>query len=467
MSIEETEIDEFSESEINLRDERVPNLGYALVCSLFAFLFSIGSCYFALFSISFNKGLSSIPEEYNIDPSICLPLLPSKYLLPHSILFPVTYKDANKSFKTTSLIYLFESEFRRKAIQRGLLSYENYLEFSTDNYLQSLKQMSEKELNIGDPQGNFCYIGEPNMIVANSSNFEASFLPNSFLSKGIDKSMFKFTITSSAIVRGIESIKRMLTSQAKPLVYSFRVPNRIIEANCIGNGNCTKCKDNEKCQEYIIYDENLNFGIGGKFSVGDPASMVIVGYNDNIPIETENGVTIGGLILRGRNPNIGHSYQYLTAQISAAQESTICHAPKIVKGDLKCLKSKKRAEECNATPLECIDDRFCDKSLNYSLSIDNQVVVVGGDVVDMSFIPLSLIQEVLAPKHMKTKLCGYFLLPYYVVEEMEKHSTAPFANDAMYMSISYNNIPDSDKTVSNSKLSFSNISSFLFNDISL
>ena len=78
----EPNIENFSETELEI-DEQVPNLGYALVCSLFAFLFSIGSCYFALFSISFNKGLASIPEPYLDTATKCSPLLPTKYLVPH------------------------------------------------------------------------------------------------------------------------------------------------------------------------------------------------------------------------------------------------------------------------------------------------------------------------------------------------------------------------------------------------
>ena len=85
----------------------------------------------------------------------------------------------------------------------------------------------------------------------------------------------------------------------------------------------------------------------------------------------------------------------------------------------------------------------------------------------MSFIPLSLLQEVLSPKHAKTKACGYFLLPYYVIDEMEKYSSSSFANDALFMSISYNYVPSDDPTISKLKLSFSNISSYLFSDISL
>lgn len=468
MSDEENEIDDFSEAEINLDEERVPNLVFALVCSLFAFLFSIGSCYFALFSISFNKGLSSIAEEYGVDTSICLPLLPSKYLIPHNLLFPVTYTDANETFKYTSIIYLFEAEFRRKAIQKGLFSYSNYLEFSTENYLNNLKILNgNKGLHVGDIINEFCHIGEPNSIILNSSVYSESFLPNSYLTKEVDKSAFQFNIASSKVVRGVEQIKKMLTNQNRPLAYSFVVPNRIIEANCKEKGKCSKCEKDSECQQYIIKDEELNFGIGGKYFAGDPASLVIVGFNDNFPVETEDGVTRGGLILRGRKPGIGHSYQFLTDQISLAQESTICHAQRIQKGNKKCLLSAETAEECKATTLLCVDDRFCEKNVNYSLSTDNQVVKVGSEVIDMSFIPLSLLQEVLKPKHANTDMCGYFLLPYYVVDEMEKYASSSFANDAMYMSINYNHVPSEDTMISGIKSSFVNISNYLFDDISL
>ena len=364
---------------------------------------------------------------------------------------------------------MFEAEFRRKAIQKGLFSYSNYLEFSTKNYLENLKIINEnKEIRVGDRIGNFSFIGEPNLIALNSSQYIESFLPDSFLSKESEKSAFQFSITSSKIIRGIEAIKRMLTTQARPIAYSFRVPNRIIEANCSEKGKCSKCAKDGECEKYVIRDEELNFRVGGKYSPGDPASLVIVGYNDNIPVETENGVTRGGFILRGRKPGIGHSYQYLTDEISPTQESSICHTPKLQKGEQKCLEKAQNADDCKATNLICVDDRFCENNASYALATNNKVIKIGDGVVDMSFIPLPLLQEVLSPKHAKTKACGYFLLPYYVIDEMEKYSSSQsFANDALFLSISYNHVPSDDPVISKSKSSFSNITSYLFSDISL
>ena len=521
----EPSIEDFSEIDLDL-DERAPNLGYALVCSLFAFLFSIGSCYFALFSISFNKGLANIPESYLYTASKCTPLIPTKYLVPNSYIFPVTNEDTADNFRYTSYIYLFESEFRNRAIQKEIFDYSQYLIFSTSHYISKLKQVYDvSDIDIDQSVGEFSSIGEPSSLLVNTSNYSDAFLPKSLIlsiadlgsknqqPEGINetsdtlnsdnqtkykrktqksmqrkplsseqinakKQIFSFSITESSVIRGTEGIKTSLAVQGRPVAYSFRMPVRQIRALCTEKGNCRKCNDSDKnCEFYNVSDNELHFGIGGEFVPGDPTALVIVGYNDNIIIEKENGnFTKGGFIMRGRKKGIGHSYQYYTDQITARQESELCYSPsKPIPGNIECLLSLngKAPTMCNdATPLTCVDEQFCNLTDTYALassSVDESLYVnVDKNItVDFSFIPQTLREQVLMPpKASNLTYCGYFFLPYSVIDEMEQNACSRYANEAIYLSISYNNIQQ-DAIYEEDIRTFKNITVNLLNSLEL
>ena len=525
----EPNIEDFREADLDL-DERAPNLGYALVCSLFAFLFSIGSCYFALFSISFNKGLANIPESYLDTASKCNPILPTKYLIPNSYIFPVTNNDTTGNFRYTSYIFLFESEFRHEAIQKYIFDFDEYLTFSTSYYISKLKQLySLSEIDIDQSVGKFSSIGEPSSLLVNISNYSDAFLPKTlslsvsqletnkklqneinnqnmsfyYSRKSKDKSktkylkqekaysgdqintkkeIFSFSITESSLIRGIEEIKTVLAMNGRPIAYSFRIPIRQTRAVCKEKGNCRKCtSNNEKdCKTYNISDNELHFGIGGDFVPGDAISLPIVGYNNNIIVEKDDGnITKGGFILRGRKNGIGHSYQYYTDQITPEQESQLCYSPsKPVAGDLDCLLSLEtsNSSKCNinATFLTCIDEQFCNLTDTYALSStlseDNEEIYVNIDkniTVDFSYIPKTLLEQVLIPpKAQDTSFCGYFFLPYYVIDEMEQNSCSSYSNEGLYLSISYDKIR-MDPIYENDIKTFKNITVNLLDSLEL
>jgi hypothetical protein len=75
-----------------------------LILSIIAFLFSVGCCYFALFSVSFRHGLVSSATEHPQMETECLKPLAIRYSCPEWQLFPTQIDTSRWARWASSLI---------------------------------------------------------------------------------------------------------------------------------------------------------------------------------------------------------------------------------------------------------------------------------------------------------------------------------------------------------------------------
>ena len=208
-----------------------PSLVSALLCSIFSFLFSIGCCYFAIFSISFRSGLYDSTKDFSQYDTRCKDSIPYKYLVNHSYLFPVNYSlNNNITSKISWFLYMLESHYRILANKQEIFSNDHYLKFSEKIVLEALS----KSFNVSEDDfiinfGSLCnqsYIGHPMEIAKSLENDEKlrkSAFPLCF-NESMSENPFSFHLVSTNISKGIESIKRRIVENGRPVFLSFKRP---------------------------------------------------------------------------------------------------------------------------------------------------------------------------------------------------------------------------------------------------
>lgn len=250
-----------------------------LFISIFSCLFSIGCCYFALFSISFRRGLINSANKIVEMQSECLKPIPSKFFLSSSCIFPCKTSTPIPDAKwSNAIIFSLESQYRSQGISLQYIDIDEYVSFSEKHYAMftskamnvDSSQISEKIGQIYD-NNNQIIFGAPENIVffnnqkytfeaitensisilnnkaVNSSNhskkseiiksrqptsqsylFNRTIMPEkASLSEEISSNPLEYGLSSVKRIVGIETIKRALISSSRPIPVAFQLPSQI------------------------------------------------------------------------------------------------------------------------------------------------------------------------------------------------------------------------------------------------
>ncbi|OHS93630.1 hypothetical protein TRFO_11615 [Tritrichomonas foetus] len=251
----------------SLEPPRPPhNLVSILIISIFSCLFSIGCCYFALFSVSFRRGLTTSANNFVEMQSECLKPIPSKFFISsHNYIPCKTAEPRSHAHWSNAIIFNLESQYRSQGIANSLLEDDEYVSFSEQKFASHVsdllnipiarlnKRISQilslnndenvsQTIIVGSPENLFFYCN----ISHYKYNFNQTIMPEeSEAGEPISTNPLEFNLFNVRRINGIESIKRTLISNSRPLLVSFKVPQRsfYIEADD-GEFQCPKDSSN-------------------------------------------------------------------------------------------------------------------------------------------------------------------------------------------------------------------------------
>lgn len=425
------DFDEFEELD-NMRNGSsfTPTLVISLLFGIFSFFFSIGCCYFALFSFAFQRGLkyNSKRSFYTNSSDYYGIALPFKFIIESKYLFPVNY-----SINTTSeawiygLSYIIETSLIDNLEENNMFQINTYYNFSSDNYADFLSShfgITRESLSesIGKLYRGFTYYGDPMMFIELCREFGVY-----FISKLYEALLSEVCYVSSyTVYRGVGQIKYALFKYEKPLILSYYFPK--VKIPFSKNHTSVSEFDISSDSDYItveLPDEKTQCFPSLDYNSSElPVTSSIVGYNDNFNFRYNGKKYKGGLIIRGRNPYVGHSYQYYMEEISPRQEELICG-------------------KVNKRLYRCVNSFFCNISLVYE-RVDDKIYsrtelvdqTTSENQIDLSLVPDEYLDSIM--QSVETSgYCGYSFLPYDLFYNMEKRSSSSFGVNAYLINMTW------------------------------
>ena len=429
----------FDEEEESNQSESPPTLVSALLCSIFSFLFTIGCCYFAIFSISFRKGISDSSRNFKESDNSCEDFYPLKYSVNYSFIYPI---NKNSEFGEnldifSGIIFLLESQFRIIADELNIFSFTEFLSFSSKTFFNPILKFYNITLtyfnnNYDKILNKNLILGSPLTFLNISKNSYLSAIPT-FLNNNLTLiNPILFKLNNIKIMRGINSIKQSLIKSGRPLIFSFKYPLQIYYFDCNSQKNCKICNDSQlNCFKYKIPTLEIFNNIEYDYNNGPLVIYSIIGYNDNFLYPYKNFESNGGFILRGSTNNY-FSYKYLFDEIDINQEINLynfLNFPNNWKINLELL---------------CNNDNFCNKSSKYFL-ISNFLEINNGfykakflEISNFNYtheigpFPFQLFQSIFLPLNNLNSSyhCGYHFLSYSTYEKMLTHSMNLFTPQA-------------------------------------
>jgi hypothetical protein len=201
-----------------------------LVMSILAFLFSVGCCYFALFSVSFRHGLVSSAARHAAMESDCLKPIPARFLCRHR--FPNRHHNESHAKWTAPVLFTLEAQYRGQGVADRLLQPNQYVLLSGDSFAEMaaahhsttvdnlsahIGRRGQSALPVGAPENLRAYVPAKDPCRSVHPIAETSFKK---------PSPIEFEITSLSRHSGVEHIKRSLSTVGRPFPVSFRMPNR-------------------------------------------------------------------------------------------------------------------------------------------------------------------------------------------------------------------------------------------------
>jgi hypothetical protein len=325
----EVELADLDEQLIAGQDPTQPhNLLSTLILSIVSFLFSVGCCYFALFSVSFRHGLVSSATEHAQLETECLKPLAVRYSLPDTVLFPTEINTSRWMRWASSLIYTLEAQFR----PAGCLREYEYARFSADRYADNLVTFHKSSLSnfskrIGRLYDSLIWGSPENIGQYSGAGYELPWIWP-LIDSSSSRKPFQISGTISSISRysGVETIKRAISSAHRPFPVSFRMPNTLFWIpNASSPTSCPSQTGNCSLHSFPPPTSILVDDPRGSFALGEFLTMAIVGFNDNFIISLPTGEQLkGGFVLRSGFNNNEHSSQYFFSALIDDQEEKLC-----------------------------------------------------------------------------------------------------------------------------------------------
>ena len=419
------------------------NLFTTLMISIFSCLFAIGCCYFALFSVSFRRGLITSTTKIALLRSECLSPVPSKYSVPSYFLVPFKYESVDNFSKwCRPIVYFFEAMYRGQGYLSEYMEENEFVKFSEHNFamvFSSYLGMSIDSItkNLGNVNESNVVIGSPESIVLFLDDEKSSsslFVPNGFVPSSSAQGFIQFSIGGIKRVNWAESIKKTLIASMHPLLVSLRLPKRKLYLNDAEFELPLK-------SSIIIEDTSI-----GNQTVKDPVIMAIVGYNDNFIYAVNSSYFFkGGFVLRSGYLDNEHSREFFMNEITSIQENMLCVDDSDISNwnttTLECIKSNLNASKCNSTELKCVDERVCNTNLKYVYTGSNNTFIEWSNslephIVQIDF-PSEYLYSVIRPLNLseKSPFCTYSFIPYEVVKNILSMEFGTFLFDTIDINV--------------------------------
>lgn len=251
-----------------------------LFISIVSCLFSIGCCYFALFSISFRHGLINSASKIVELQSECLKPIPSKFFLSSSCILPCkTFTPIPEAKWVNAVVFSLESQYRFQGISLQFLEVDEYVSFSENHYAfyaseamnVDASRITEKIGQVYDNDKFIIYGAPENIVFFNNQKYSFDrFLSSGPKNKNVKKDFIfsqnsakeslnlkqkmksksyffnqtimpekasksedattnplEYGFSSVKRIVGIETIKRALISSSNPIPVAFQLPSQI------------------------------------------------------------------------------------------------------------------------------------------------------------------------------------------------------------------------------------------------
>jgi len=259
---------------------------------------------------------------------------------------------------------ILEASYRRNGLAKGFLKKNEYVSFCEQAYGLGLIKYCQENPNdihcLGGPPTNNTYDGQPEWIYYMQDGVKKYVLPHSLcpykwedeeqyecpgLEDAVKNNPLSFEVKGIESAYSIDSIKRLLYRKEFPLTFSHVVLESTSIVPCddprsyvYGSEQCTTCANpctkssNGCCAKIVVpgYTSEGVFSTYGEYVVGGGHAMVLVGWNDEMAVETgipgkEAERAVGGFIIKNSwNTTVGHSAEYWAQRHSLLDETAIC-----------------------------------------------------------------------------------------------------------------------------------------------
>ena len=459
--------------------------------ALVSLIMSIGALAFAARNMALSK---KEVEKINVfNPGKPIPTsfwVESKFVSP----------SGDRKDRDTSLYFqitdYFESFYKKKALEKKTLSNTEHLKFSTQHVIEEIEKSKQKITNFEDFISFLKSQKSKQSIFVPETCCEYSQKDNekcSYASKCPNIFDFSFSNDPKALfaTTNIRDVKQKLVESEMPLTITFsRLKERYFaicnESNVFSSTETCRREDiqctntpGKHCTplDFDINGEFFNdiaFRRGGRTIVGENVSALVVGYHDSFVPKSIVNITNketprGGFIVKTSLGRRGHSFEYLTGEISEDQENLLC--PNIgdpmhwIPGSIQCMKaSSGNLSQCgfaeirrgnktyrSTDELECINEKYCSKDSKYAL-VGSTVPLITfssegipqatiakikeGTITADVFVelPFQYLSKAFALKDSSAKnsdKCGFAMLPYEALNDIQRSGTGSWIAHAI------------------------------------
>jgi len=290
--------------------------------------------------------------------------LPHSYIVPDDVRTPAKNQAHRGTCYIFSTIGILEASYRRHGLKEGFLKEDEYVKFSEQAYgLGLIKYCREHPDDVhclGGPPKNQTSDGQPEWLYYMQDGMMKYVLPDSLcpyktedeeqyecpgLEDAVKKNPISFKVKKIETTYSVDGIKRLMYRHKFPLTFSHVVLEDTYLAPCddpnsyaYGSEQCTECRNpcttsSDGCCAKLVFPGYTGegvFGTFGEYVVGGGHAMVVVGWNDDMAVET--GVpgqsaqrVVGGFIIKNSwDTTVGHSAEYWAQRHSLLDETAIC-----------------------------------------------------------------------------------------------------------------------------------------------